>query len=1134
MSEMDDPTPSSQSTLERCVTDFEAARARDAAAPPLDAVPPPGHRHYARVVCELVRIDLEMGWGRGRPRDLDAYRRDFPDVFRDPAALGEIAFEEYRQRREHGENPSPQEYHDRYGIDVGGWPPPGVSGSAGLGSDALERTLHAEPDFAVEKAARAYDAISRRAEDGDADNLDDVAAAYHVPPSAAELFLEAHRANPEEARRLAQAVTSLPAAGDDFLDFRLVDVLGRGAFGRVFLAEQKGLANRRVALKISTHLFDESQTLAQLQHTNVVPIYSMHQSGTLQALCMPYFGSLTLADLMRDLAGRPSLPVSGDHLVSTLQNRRTTYHSVSSSSVARTAWGQSPRSAQEEGRLGSLPPQQPVGRPVTDALCKLKNFGYVEAVLWLGGRLAGALAHAHERGICHRDLKPANVLLTDEGQPMLLDFNLSENQNLRRGAAAARVGGTLPYTAPEHLAAFRDTAIHPDARSDIYSLGLILYELLTGHHAFPTPTGTIREVLPQLIEGRRRPVPEMRPWNARVSPAAEAIVRRCLEHDAERRYQSAVHLREDIERHLAHLPLKHAQEPSLRERAAKFRRRHPLLTSSASLITLSAVLVVGLTGALVAAQQRYARLDAADVLSHAKAEMHQAKLHLSMMEPDRRQLEEGLARCRKVLETYPVVDVDDLGRGEVRANPRWERLPAVRNLQSDNDRRQLNDDLGEVLLLYVRAVTLEAEQEKDPARRRARAEFGLHLADQAEQHLGESRAARLQRARLLKTLGNEAAARDLAKNAETVPLRTGRDHYLAGMEHLGRREFPKARPLFQEATRLDPQNFWTWFYLGLCHAEELRHDEAAYCFTACLALAPRPADAYHPYFNRGLVYLRSAKFRAAHDDLSAAVRLQPDAHGALVQRAVATRRLGDVALKQGHGDAGRRLLAEAERDLTRALALKPKGTWVYFVRAAVRDKLGDMAGAGHDRREGVRLEPDDVAGWIDRGYARLAGNDKESTNAALADFEKALALNPRSVQALQNKAHVLGERLGQTEEAVKVLDKALELYPGYVPARLGRGVLLARLGQRERAVADAREALRLDDQPPTFYQASNVYALTSREHPEDRFQAYPLLSVALRRGFGLDIIDQDGDMDPIRDTPEFRELVGAARKLQGK
>jgi serine/threonine protein kinase/Tfp pilus assembly protein PilF len=1121
-------------TLEECVAAFEAAVAQQGWAPLKEFVPSPAHPEYALVVRELARVEMELAWAKGRPRAVNDYRREFPEVFRDPQALGEIAFEEYRQRREHGQDPSRREYRRRYGIDTGDWPVSGESALVeGVASDPvpLDQTQCAEPDFAVERAARAYEEFSRQRNVDAAEDADPFAGSLHVSDDAAELFREAHRSDPARARDLAGAVTGLPEVGGDFLEFHLLDELGRGAFGRVYLAEQRGLANRPVALKVSTQLFNESQTLAQLQHTNIVPIYSVHEHGTLQAVCMPYFGSTTLADVARDMAARPSLPVSGHHLVSTLQQRKSTVRSASPPTSVRPAAADG---APAPPATEPPPPGKPAEKRTTDALSKLTRFGYVEAVLWIGGRLADALAHAHERGICHQDLKPANVLLTDEGQPMLLDFNLSDDRNLRRGAAAARIGGTLPYMAPEQLAAFQDSKHRPDPRSDLYSLGLILYELLTGRHPYPAPPGPLHLALPRVIELRRKSVGRMRPRNARVSPAVESILRRSLEHDPDRRYQTAGQLREDIDRHLAHLPLRHAPEPSLAERVAKFHRRHPLLTSSASLLALTVVVVLGLCGALYAAQQRYARLDALDIRSRSADDIHQAKFLLYKLEPDRNQVEEGVARCRKFLETYPVVDIEALGRNQVRPNPAWDQLPAVRYLASADERKQLGDDLGEVLLMYVRAVTLEAEQERDPARRAARAEFGLQLAELAEQHLEKSRAAGLQRARLARVLGKEAEARELTKQAEVVPLRTARDHYLAGMDRLDRRDFKAARALFQEATRLNPQNFWTWFYLGLCHAEDLQHDEAAYCFTACLALAPRSAEAFYPYVNRGLVYLRSAKYRAARDDLGEAVRVRPDAHGAVVQRAIAAKELGEAALRQKRGDEAKKYLAESEESLTRALALKPNGTWVYFLRAAVRAKLGDAPGAKLDRQEGLRIEPDDAPSWIDRGYARLASPGKGAAEGALADFEKALELNPRSAAALQNKAHVLAERLGRPAEAVAVLNKAIDLYSGYVPALLGRGVLLARTGKREEAIADARRALELSNQPLTFYQTSNIYALTSKQQPEDRFQAFPLLSLALRGGFGLDVVDQDSDMDPIRQEPEFRRLVQAARQLSRK
>ena len=131
--------------------------------------------------------------------------------------------------------------------------------------------------------------------------------------------------------------------------------------------------------------------------------------------------------------------------------------------------------------------------------------------------------------------------------------------------------------------------------------------------------------------------------------------------------------------------------------------------------------------------------------------------------------------------------------------------------------------------------------------------------------------------------------------------------------------------------------------------------------------------------------------------------------------------------------------------------------------------------------------------------------------------------------ALQNKANVLAEQPGRTEEAIRVLDSLLAIHPSYVPARAGRGVLLARVGRREDAHLDAREALERDKTPFNTYQVAGIYALTSRQQPGDRREALRLLGLALGQGFGLDLIGTDHDLDAIRDEPEFRQLVEAAR-----
>src|SRR5262249_49583638 len=149
------------------------------------------------------------------------------------------------------------------------------------------------------------------------------------------------------------------------------------------------------------------------------------------------------------------------------------------------------------------------------------------------------------------------VLLTDEGRPMLLDFGVAEELALRSSATVARIGGTLPFMSPEYLAAIETGKFAGDHRSDLYGLGIILFEMLTGQHPFRLPPERTEDEVPRMLAERRAGPPRLRTINPSVTPGLEAIVRKCLEPDPERRYASATDLREDLELHRTHQPLRH-------------------------------------------------------------------------------------------------------------------------------------------------------------------------------------------------------------------------------------------------------------------------------------------------------------------------------------------------------------------------------------------------------------------------------------------------------------------------------------------------------------------------------------------------------------------------------------------------
>jgi serine/threonine protein kinase/Tfp pilus assembly protein PilF len=1042
--------------LDSYVEAFERRQARAGDADLADYLPAPDHPLYPAVLRELIRADLEYHWEAGQPKRVEDYLARFPELGRDAAGLGEVAFEEYRLRRQAGEPALPAEYRGRLRIDPSDWP------VLPTGSDSAP----VPPPASLEQVAAAYlENCARPAQNGSAQGLAEALSSLPQAQAPAAVLLDLHHADPDEAQRLAKALTSLPAEGLDFLGFHLLYELGRGAFSRVFLATQQDLADRPVALKITGLRGGEARSLARLQHTNIVPIHSVHRAHPFQALCMPYFGATTLADVIRALRQLPCLPSGASWLVQVLHQ------------------GADP-----------VPPGHPVG-------C-LAAVSYVDAVLELACQLVAGLSHAHERGILHQDLKPANILLSDEGRPMLLDFNLARDSRLQTSAAAAYLGGTLPYMAPEHLAAFRSGQALVDARGDIYALGLILYELLAGRYPFPLPASAEAAELSRLETRRTGPPPALRRWNPNVSPALEAIVRRCLEPQADHRYQTASELREDLERQRAHLPLRHTPEPSLRERARKWGRRHPRLTSSYMVGFVAALFLLGLGGLYLWSQHRLAHSEARHTLRQFQDELRQSRLLLSAPTPDPGERREGIALARRALQRYRVLE-----DGNRRT------APAAAGLDPE-DLDQLGDDLGELLMLLARAEGLEADALPRSPRRADLLRQALDQNQQAETCLREGtnrRAVWLQRALLLYRSGQEREARTWLDKATALPLRTARDYYLAASEKMAQGDFRPARDYLRQARQLAPQDAVIHYALGICHAALGNPARAIACFDTTLALGP----AFHGcYYHRGRAHLERHEYQAALADFNQSLEHRPAYLPARIDRVLAL--------------AGLKKYKDAIAEATEILATGEAPTRLYFMRAEFRDQAGDRQGARRDRAKGLRRRPADELSWVARGVARLPADPR----GALADFKAALQLNPRSSVALQDAAHVLAEYLGRTPKAIAMLDRVLALNPEDAEARAGRGVLHARLGQRASALEDARAVLQGDAPAATRYQVAGIYALTSRTNPGDRAQALRLLAGALRGGHGLDLVAGDRDLDPIRELPQFRRLVAAAQTLQ--
>jgi Tfp pilus assembly protein PilF len=704
-------------------------------------------------------------------------------------------------------------------------------------------------------------------------------------------LLECHEALAAGARP-----ASFPGPGEALGDFELLGELGRGAHARVFLARQPSLAGRLVVLKLGPRAGREHLSLARLQHTHVVPLYSAldFPERGLRGLCQPYFGGATLADLLTELAARPPAQRTGRHLLEALEHIQG---------------------------LAPLPVQGPA--------CQfLARASYVQAVCWLGACLADALQYAHDRGLLHLDLKPSNVLLAADGQPMLLDFHLARAPLPPGAAAPAWLGGTPGYMAPEHEAAVRavaegrPVAFGVDGRADVHALGRLLGEMLGASDGA-----------------------SVRRHNPRVSRGLADVLGRCLAADPARRYPRAADLSADLRRHLADLPVRGAPN-SVLERWAKWRRRRPL-----ALPLLVLLLGAVAAGALLTAQARR-RFD------RAGAALREGQAHLAGGRPAEAgerfrhgsALAEGLPLCGELrgelrrhlrlaeraraaeelhqfceqarpLYAAEVLPVEQARAVAERCRRLWDERELVRRALTD----QARADLLELAVLWVHLhVRLAPEWEAEAARREA-----LPVLRQAEEELGSSCVLALERR--LHEPGQPAPV--------SAPPETAWEHYAVGRAYLGAGDLERALHELDRAIELAPGALWPHYYRGCCAARLGRHDEAVVSFSVCQALAP--GQAWCAY-NRGLAHLHLGRLAEARRDLDRALRLAPDLAPAALAR-------GALHLREKRPEEA---LADLERARRRGLEAPAVHYSLALAHLARGDRVAALASARAAARQG--------------------------------------------------------------------------------------------------------------------------------------------------------------------------------------
>src|SRR5258708_39152014 len=295
----------------------------------------------------------------------------------------------------------------------------------------------------------AYEDFCRRDNLGIAESPNASAARYPKISRSLLFQLGAHRLFVELS---AAEDKNWPVAGQSWLGFHLLEELGRGAFSRVYLAREPALGDRLVVVKATSLGPNEACTLGMLRHPHIVPVHTVRWDDHLKkaAVCMAFVSRVTLFSVM-DAIYSAEPPRRAGAILEIVREMNSADDAAPESGTAE-AWPH--------------------------------HWQFCDAVLQIGCDIAKALRHAHGQGVLHGDVKPSNILVTDSGSAVLLDFNLA----IFGDESAQFLAGTPPYMAPEQLqpviaqGSARDALL--DERTDIFSLGVTLFELAYGSYPF--------------------------------------------------------------------------------------------------------------------------------------------------------------------------------------------------------------------------------------------------------------------------------------------------------------------------------------------------------------------------------------------------------------------------------------------------------------------------------------------------------------------------------------------------------------------------------------------------------------------------------------------------------------------------